>query len=93
MNIGLRAFLVIADHLETRVSRLLKKINLNYFYFLQKEDPPMPSTIGILPSGGTLRRKIQFTNKMLTDKMARKIGIMDYHQQCARLEKEIDIIG
>jgi hypothetical protein len=67
MNIGLRAFLVIADHLEK-----------------QKGDPPMPSTIGVLPSGGTLKRKAQFTNKMLTDSVARKIGVGNYHQHVRR---------
>ena len=41
----------------------------------------MPSTIGVLPSGGTLKRKAQFTNKMLTDSVARKIGVVNYHQQ------------
>ncbi|XP_078684764.1 protein furry homolog-like isoform X1 [Branchiostoma floridae x Branchiostoma belcheri] len=62
MNIGLRAFLVIADSLE------------------QKDgEPPMPSTVGVLPSGNTLRVKKTFLNKMLTDDTAKQIGIQQYY--------------
>ncbi|XP_062513570.1 protein furry homolog-like isoform X2 [Corticium candelabrum] len=49
----------------------------------------MPSTIGVLPSGGTLKRKAHFTNKMLTDTMARKIGVVDYHQHVRRALESI----
>lgn len=48
MNIGLRAFLVVADSLQ------------------QKEgEPPMPRTMGVLPSGNTVRVKKTFLNKVL----------------------------
>lgn len=46
----------------------------------QKEgDPPMPRTVGVLPSGNTLRVKKTFLNKMLTDETARTIGMSHYH--------------
>ncbi|XP_045105728.1 protein furry-like isoform X4 [Portunus trituberculatus] len=46
----------------------------------QKEgDPPMPRTVGVLPSGNTLRVKKTFLNKMLTEDMARNIGISAYY--------------
>ncbi|KAL7630650.1 UNVERIFIED_CONTAM: hypothetical protein RMT77_019147, partial [Armadillidium vulgare] len=46
----------------------------------QKEgDPPMPRTVGVLPSGNTLRVKKTFLNKMLTEDTARNIGISAYY--------------
>uniref|UniRef100_T1J0K0 DAD domain-containing protein n=1 Tax=Strigamia maritima TaxID=126957 RepID=T1J0K0_STRMM len=46
----------------------------------QKEgDPPMPRTIGVLPSGNTLRIKKTFINKMLTEDAAKSIGISSYY--------------
>lgn len=61
MNIGLRAFLVVADSLQ------------------QKEgEPPMPRTMGVLPSGNTLRVRKTFLNKMLTEDAARSIGMNAY---------------
>lgn len=61
MNIGLRAFLVVADSLQ------------------QKEgDPPMPRTIGVLPSGNTLRVRKTFLSKMLTEDAAKSIGMNAY---------------
>jgi len=62
MNIGLRAFLVIADNLQ------------------QKDgEPPMPTTVGVMPSGNTLRVKKTFLSKTLTDEEARVIG--EYFQR------------
>ncbi|XP_067137576.1 protein furry [Centruroides vittatus] len=46
----------------------------------QKEgDPPMPRTVGVLPSGNTLRVKKTFLNKMLTEETARTIGMSQYY--------------
>ncbi|XP_076040545.1 microtubule binding protein furry isoform X4 [Oratosquilla oratoria] len=46
----------------------------------QKEgDPPMPRTVGVLPSGNTLRVKKTFLNKMLTEDTARNIGMSAYY--------------
>ncbi|GAB6027284.1 hypothetical protein CHUAL_001566 [Chamberlinius hualienensis] len=46
----------------------------------QKEgDPPMPRTVGVLPSGNTLRVKKTFLNKMLTEDTAKSIGISSYY--------------
>lgn len=39
----------------------------------------MPRTVGVLPSGNTLRVKKTFLNKMLTDEMARTIGMNHYY--------------
>lgn len=39
----------------------------------------MPRTIGVLPSGNTLRVKKTFLNKMLTDEMAKNIGMNHYY--------------
>lgn len=48
---------------------------------LQQKDgePPMPQTFGILPSGNTVRVKKTFLSKMLTDEMARHIGMNQYY--------------
>ena len=46
----------------------------------QKEgEPPMPRTVGPLPSGNTMRVKKTFLNKMLTDEVARDIGMSHYY--------------
>uniref|UniRef100_A0A336KDY9 CSON006532 protein n=1 Tax=Culicoides sonorensis TaxID=179676 RepID=A0A336KDY9_CULSO len=47
---------------------------------LQQKDgePPMPRTVGVLPSGNTLRVKKTYLNKMLTDDAARSIGMSSY---------------
>lgn len=47
---------------------------------LQQKDgePPMPRTMGVLPSGNTLRVKKTYLNKMLTDETARTIGMSNY---------------
>ena len=39
----------------------------------------MPRTLGVLPSGNTLRVKKTFLNKMLTDEMAKNIGMNHYY--------------
>lgn len=65
MNIGLRAFLVIADNLQRK-----------------EGSPPMPSTIGQLPSGNTLKVKKTFTK--LTEEAARNIGVVTYYTSVRR---------
>ncbi|KAG1696979.1 Protein furry -like [Nymphon striatum] len=46
----------------------------------QKEgDPPMPRTVGVLPSGNTLRVKKTFLNKTLTEDTAKAIGMSQYY--------------
>eukprot|EP00794_Sanderia_malayensis_P007422 gene7422-8242_t len=65
MNIGLRAFLVIADNLQRK-----------------EATPPMPSTIGVLPSGNTLKVKKTFTK--LTEQAARSIGVVTYYTSVRR---------
>lgn len=47
MNIGLRAFLVIADSLQKK-----------------EGEPPMPRTVGALPSGSTMRVKKTYLSKV-----------------------------
>ena len=65
MNIGLRAFLVIADNLQRK-----------------EGSPPMPSTIGVLPSGNTLKVKKTFTK--LTEQAAKSIGVVTYYTNVRR---------
>ncbi|GFV46815.1 protein furry homolog [Trichonephila clavipes] len=56
----------------------------------QKEgDPPMPRTVGVLPSGNTLRVKKTFLNKMLTDETARTIGMSHYHPYVRKVFDDI----
>ena len=46
----------------------------------QKEgDPPMPQTMGVMPSGNTLRFKKTFINKYLSDAQAKHIGMALYY--------------
>ena len=46
----------------------------------QKEgEPPMPRTVGVMPSGSTLRVKKTFLNKMLTEDTAKSIGLSSYY--------------
>ena len=46
----------------------------------QKEgEPPMPRTVGVMPSGSTLRVKKTFLNKMLSEDEAKSIGISAYY--------------
>ena len=70
MNIGLRAFLVIADKLQRKEGA-----------------PPMPSTIGVLPSGNTLKVKKSFTK--LTEQAARNIGVVTYYTSVRRALDQI----
>ncbi|XP_054710198.1 protein furry-like [Uloborus diversus] len=56
----------------------------------QKEgDPPMPRTVGVLPSGNTLRVKKTFLNKMLTDETARTIGMSHYYPYVRKVFDDI----
>ena len=48
MNIGLRAFLVIADSIQKK-----------------EGEPPMPRTVGVLPSGSTMRIKKTYLSKVI----------------------------
>ncbi|XP_028968950.1 protein furry [Galendromus occidentalis] len=41
--------------------------------------PPMPRTVGVLPSGSTLRVKKTFINKALTEDTAKSIGMSQYY--------------
>lgn len=46
----------------------------------QKEGcPPMPRSVGVLPSGNTLRVKKTFINKVLTEDTAKSIGMSQYY--------------
>ena len=54
----------------------------------QKEgEPPMPQTMGVLPSGSTLRFKKTFINKFLSENTARNIGLTHYY---AHVRKAFD---
>lgn len=56
----------------------------------QKEgEPPMPRTMGVLPSGNTLRVKKTFLNKMLTEDTARSIGMNSYFPHVRRVFVDI----
>ncbi|XP_031631504.1 protein furry isoform X4 [Contarinia nasturtii] len=58
---------------------------------LQQKDgePPMPRTVGVLPSGNTLKVKKTYINKMLTDDTARSIGMSSYFPHVRRVFVEI----
>ncbi|GFY64536.1 protein furry [Trichonephila inaurata madagascariensis] len=49
----------------------------------------MPRTVGVLPSGNTLRVKKTFLNKMLTDETARTIGMSHYHPYVRKVFDDI----
>ncbi|XP_046390276.1 protein furry [Ischnura elegans] len=56
----------------------------------QKEgEPPMPRSLGVLPSGNTLRIKKTFLNKMLTEETARSIGMSSYFPYVRRIFDDI----
>lgn len=56
----------------------------------QKEgDPPMPRSVGVLPSGNTLRVRKTFLNKMLTEDTARSIGMNAYFPHVRRVFVDI----
>ncbi|XP_037037722.1 protein furry isoform X7 [Bradysia coprophila] len=58
---------------------------------LQQKDgePPMPRTVGVLPSGNTLRVKKTYINKMLTNDTARSIGLSSYFPHVRRVFVDI----
>nr|XP_040229226.2 protein furry isoform X5 [Anopheles coluzzii] len=58
---------------------------------LQQKDgePPMPRTVGVLPSGNTLRVKKTYLNKMLTEDTARSIGMSNYFPHVRRVFVDI----
>ncbi|XP_060535962.1 protein furry [Cylas formicarius] len=56
----------------------------------QKEgDPPMPRSVGVLPSGNTLRVRKTFLNKMLTEDTAKTIGMNAYFPHVRRVFVDI----
>ncbi|XP_024869620.1 protein furry-like [Temnothorax curvispinosus] len=56
----------------------------------QKEgEPPMPRTMGVLPSGNTMRVKKTYLNKMLTEDTARSIGMSSYFPHVRRVFVDI----
>lgn len=56
----------------------------------QKEgDPPMPRSVGVLPSGNTLRVRKTFLNKMLTEDTAKSIGMNAYFPHVRRVFVDI----
>ncbi|CAH2001764.1 unnamed protein product [Acanthoscelides obtectus] len=56
----------------------------------QKEgDPPMPRSVGVMPSGNTLRVRKTFLNKMLTEDTARTIGMNAYFPHVRRVFVDI----
>lgn len=56
----------------------------------QKEgEPPMPRSMGVLPSGNTLRVRKTFLNKVLTDDTARSIGMSAYFTHVRRVFVDI----
>lgn len=54
---------------------------------LQQKDgePPMPRTVAVLPSGNTLRVKKTYLTKLLTEDMARSIGMFNYFPHVRRV--------
>ncbi|XP_076272167.1 microtubule binding protein furry isoform X2 [Rhynchophorus ferrugineus] len=56
----------------------------------QKEgDPPMPRSVGVLPSGNTLRVRKTFLNKVLTEDTAKSIGMNAYFSHVRRVFVDI----
>ncbi|KAL3276200.1 hypothetical protein HHI36_020918 [Cryptolaemus montrouzieri] len=56
----------------------------------QKEgDPPMPRSVGVMPSGNTLRVRKTFINKVLTEDTARTIGMSAYFPHVRRVFVDI----
>ncbi|XP_016844243.1 protein furry isoform X3 [Nasonia vitripennis] len=56
----------------------------------QKEgEPPMPRTMGVLPSGNTMRVKKTYLNKMLTEDTAKSIGMSSYFPHVRRVFVDI----
>ena len=49
----------------------------------------MPRTVGVLPSGNTLRVKKTYLNKMLTEEMARTIGMNHYYSYVRKTFSDI----
>lgn len=58
---------------------------------LQQKDaaPPMPRTLPTLPSGNTLRVKKTYLTKLLTEDMAKSIGIYNYFPHVRRVFVDI----
>lgn len=56
----------------------------------QKEgEPPMPRSLGILPSGNTIRIKKTYVSKVLTDEDAKAIGMANYYPHIRKTFEEI----
>ena len=58
---------------------------------LQQKDgePPMPRTVAVLPSGNTLRVKKTYLTKLLTEDMAKSIGMYNYFPHVRRVFVDI----
>ena len=58
---------------------------------LQQKDgePPMPRTVAVFPSGNTLRVKKTYLTKLLTEDMARSIGMYNYFPHVRRVFVDI----
>ena len=95
MNIGLRAFFVIAESLQRKVNLPLSWINCParerktcrmWWHFNSTlpqggEAPPMPTTGGIiLPSGSTVKAK-KVTLLNLSESQASSIGLANYYHR------------
>lgn len=52
-------------------------------------EPPMPQSQLVMPSGNTLRAKKTFLNKMLTDDVARNIGLIQYYPHVRKALSDI----
>lgn len=46
----------------------------------KEKDPPMPPAFSTIQSGSITRTKTKFLTSTLTEKIAKKIGIMKYYQ-------------
>ena len=56
----------------------------------QKEgEPPMPRSLGVLPSGNTIRTKKTYVCKVLTDEEAKAIGVSNYYPAIRKTFEEI----
>ncbi|XP_067945247.1 protein furry homolog-like [Watersipora subatra] len=77
LSVGKRA---IATILPERMSIGLRAFLVISDNLQQKDgEPPMPQTVGVMPSGSTLRVKKTFLNKVITDESAKNIGIHSYY--------------
>jgi len=55
-------------------------------------DPPMPQTMGVLPSGSTLRFKKTFINKFLSEQTANNIGLASYYGHVRKVSRHSAVV-